>query len=73
MIIRKVYGETVEGLRSAARAMYNLVHSCNAHGMITTYKDSGPIEDCNKLLEYTSFLARYPYEVAFELQKLWDW
>ena len=71
-MIRKVWGEDSEGLRSAARAMYNLVHYCNAHDMITSCKDSDPIQDYNKLLEYTSHLAKYPYEVAFELQKLWD-
>ena len=52
--------------------MYNLVHYCHDHDMTTTCKDCDPVKDYNKLLEYTSFLATYPYEVAFELQKLWE-
>ena len=67
-MIRKVWGEDSEGLRNAARAMYNLVHYCNAQGLVTNCNDNDFVKDCAELLVYTSYLGKYPYEVAFELQ-----
>jgi len=65
-MIRKIYGEDAEGLRSAARAMYNLVYQLSP--LIKSNND----DERDRLIEYTRELASYPYEVIYDLQSLWD-
>ena len=71
-MIRKVWGEDEEGLRSAAKAMYNLIHHCRHTNFINVDVNIDPSNDYDSLLAYTTSLAEFPYEVASALQNLWD-
>lgn len=64
-MIRRIHGEDAEGLRSAARAMYNLVYQLSP--LIKSNND-----ERDRLFEYTRVLASYPYEIIYDLQSLWD-
>lgn len=80
-MVRKIYGEDSEGQRSAARAMYNLIHHCKTNELLViadpnnNKKFSSSKEEvnyCDALLKYTKSLAAFPHEKAIELQKLWE-
>ena len=70
-----------EGLRTAAKALHNLVQHCQRTHAIpepphkrtpTASTTNENADSCRLLLAYTAFLAEFPYEVELELQKLWD-
>jgi hypothetical protein len=77
-MVRKIYGEDSEGQRSAARAMYNLIHHCKTNELVIThpknnkFSSSKEVNYCDALLKYTKSLAAFPHEKAIELQKLWE-